>query len=97
MGAKFNTVPQPNDTKDPRAFSEGKKWFILILALLLQAWVNAISVMASSAIEDIAEEMHVTMTVARVIQAGFLYGTALGAIVWTPLSEGKCGYDLFPS
>lgn len=75
------------DPENPRLLPEWKKWLIAIIALAIEAWANAISAAAAPAIEDISHDLHVSTAAGRVVQAIFLYGFALGAIVFTPLSE----------
>jgi predicted MFS family arabinose efflux permease len=43
--------------------------------------------MAAPAIPGIAESLSVSLQQARVVQAVYLYGFALGAVILTPLSE----------
>ncbi|PWN34510.1 MFS general substrate transporter [Meira miltonrushii] len=75
------------DPQDPRTLPEWKKWSITLIALSIQMWANAISSMAAPAIEAISPDLDVSVPAGRVIQAIFLYGFALGAVVLTPLSE----------
>lgn len=77
------------DAQNPRTLGEGRKWLILMLALALQAWANAISAIAAPAIRTISADLNVSTAAGRVIQAIFLYGFAVGAVVLTPLSEGE--------
>lgn len=75
------------DPKDPRTLPEWKKWSIVLIAVTIQMWANAISALAAPAIEDISPDLNVSVPAGRVIQAIFLYGFALGAVILTPLSE----------
>lgn len=75
------------DSANPRTIPQLKKWNIIILALLLQAWVNVISAIAAPAIYDISADLNVSTAAGRVIQAIYLYGVAVGAVILTPLSE----------
>lgn len=75
------------DKQDPRTLSELRKWTTALIALAIQMWANAISAMAAPAIEAMSPDLHVSVAAGRVIQAIFLYGFALGAVIMTPLSE----------
>jgi hypothetical protein len=77
------------DSHDPRKFTQGRKWLIILIALAVQFWANAISSMAAPAVETISSDLHVSTPAGRVIQAIYLYGVAVGAVVLTPLSEGE--------
>lgn len=95
MYALTARIRQHMDEHNPRTYSEGKKWFIVILALNLLMWANAISAMAAPAIENISSDLHVSTAAGRVIQAIYLYGVAVGAVILTPLSEGAWVGNLY--
>lgn len=76
-----------HDKQDPRTLPTWRKWTIMLIAVTIQAWANAISAMAAPAIYDIARDLDVSETKTRVVQAIFLYGFAVGAVIMTPLSE----------
>jgi predicted MFS family arabinose efflux permease len=78
------------DSQDPRKFTERRKWLINLVALAVLFWANALSSMIAPAVERISSDLHVSTPAGRVIQAIYLYGVAIGAVVLTPLSEGKC-------
>ncbi|PWN39962.1 MFS general substrate transporter [Ceraceosorus guamensis] len=75
------------DKEDPRNLGIWRKWSILGIAFALETWANVASSMVAPGIEGMADDLNVSVTKARVTQAVFLYGFAVGAVVTTPVSE----------
>ncbi|KAL9936598.1 hypothetical protein V8E36_004666 [Tilletia maclaganii] len=77
-----------NDWKeDPRRWSSTKKWTVVLVSLTYSVWAQMISSMYAPAVDAAAHDMGAGIVAARVGQAIFLYGMALGPIIMAPLSE----------
>lgn len=76
-----------DDKRDPRNWSNIKKWFQLFLYLSAEVWVQVISSIFAPATEDAAHATGVSEPAMRTVQAIFLFGFALGPIVVAPVSE----------
>ncbi|KAK0563021.1 hypothetical protein OC861_005020 [Tilletia horrida] len=72
---------------DPRRWRESRKWAVVIISLIFSLWVQMISSMYAPAVEATAHDLGVGIVSARVGQAIFLYGLAVGPIFIAPLSE----------
>ncbi|KAJ9477689.1 putative Fluconazole resistance protein 1 (putative) [Pseudozyma hubeiensis] len=76
-----------NDPKDPRSFPTWRKIQILIVTMLLELWVNAISSIYSFGALEVAAEFGIGQVASRAPAAVFLFGFAIGPIFAAPFSE----------
>ncbi|CAD6896307.1 unnamed protein product [Tilletia caries] len=72
---------------DPRRWKSSKKWAVVLLTLTFSTWAQMVSSMYAPAAEATARDLGVGVVAARVGQAIFLYGMAVGPILMAPLSE----------
>ncbi|KAK0529608.1 hypothetical protein OC842_004182 [Tilletia horrida] len=67
--------------------SEGRKWVILTVIMLVQISMNFNTSAYASGVEGIAEEFRISEQAARVGQSVFLVFYAIGSLLWAPWSE----------
>ncbi|KAE8227074.1 hypothetical protein CF319_g424 [Tilletia indica] len=72
---------------DPRRWKSSKKWAVILLILSFSIWAQMVSSMYAPVAEFTAHDLGVGVVAARVGQAIFLYGMAVGPIIMAPLSE----------
>lgn len=75
------------DSRDPRQWSNRKKWFQLAVYLLPEIWAQVISSMFAPASNGASSDVGVSEAAMRTVQAIYLYGLAVGPIVVAPVSE----------
>lgn len=79
----------PDDPRDPRNWTELKKWAQLSFYLLPEIYAQVISSIFAPATASAAEAVGVSEAAMRTVQAIYLYGLAVGPIVVAPVSEGE--------
>lgn len=83
----FRVVFQPGDPHNPKNWHPLRKWQILLVTLLPQVWANLISATYAPGMSYVSRDFHVSPAAARVVQAIYLYGFAVGPVLTAPLSE----------
>ncbi|CDR99573.1 related to mfs-multidrug-resistance transporter [Sporisorium scitamineum] len=76
-----------NDPHDPRSFPTWRKIQILVVTMLLEFWVNAISSIYSFGAPGVAADFGIGDVASRLPAALFLFGFAFGPVAAAPLSE----------
>ncbi|KAF2491344.1 MFS general substrate transporter [Lophium mytilinum] len=76
-----------NDRQDAMNFSKGRKWAIAVLQSLSTFAVTFASSVYVSGIEGVVQRFEVSKEVATLGLSLFVFGFALGPLIWAPLSE----------
>lgn len=76
-----------NDPMNPRYFSKGRKWLIVLIVSAGSTCVTCTSSMYTSTYGQITEEFHISKVVATLGLSLFVMGLGLGPMVLGPLSE----------
>ncbi|KAH6887661.1 major facilitator superfamily domain-containing protein [Thelonectria olida] len=76
-----------HDARNPRTFSQTRKWTITLLQAMSAFTVAFVSTAYSGGIADIRETFGVSSEVGLLGLSLFVLGFALGPLLWAPLSE----------
>ncbi|KAG7290602.1 hypothetical protein NEMBOFW57_000605 [Staphylotrichum longicolle] len=77
----------PQDGSNPQQYSQSKKWTITMLQALATLAVAFVSTAYSGGIIEIIMYFHVSTIVAILGISLFVFGFAIGPLLWAPLSE----------
>ena len=76
----------PQDSRNPLQFPQWKKWTITVLQALATLAVAFVSTAYSGGIIEVIKDFHVSTTVAILGISLFVFGFAVGPLLWAPLS-----------
>ncbi|KAK4106492.1 MFS general substrate transporter [Parathielavia hyrcaniae] len=77
----------PEDGSNPQRYSLSKKWIITLFQALATLAVAFVSTAYSGGVLEIIRFFHVSTTVAILGLSLFVFGFAIGPLLWAPLSE----------
>jgi hypothetical protein len=81
----------PQDGSNPLQYSQSKKWTITLLQAIATLSVAFVSTAYSGGVIEIIRYFHVSTTVAILGVSLFVFGFAVGPLLWAPLS-GMCTF-----
>lgn len=76
----------PQDSRNPLQFPQWKKWTITVLQAVATLAVAFVSTAYSGGIIEVIRDFHVSTTVAILGISLFVFGFAVGPLLWAPLS-----------
>ncbi|KAK9364602.1 MFS general substrate transporter [Lipomyces kononenkoae] len=77
----------PDDPENPKNYSFGRKCYITAIAISLVMNATFSSSAPSGSLEDISDDLHVSVEAAGLVTTLFLLGYCAGPLLWAPLSE----------
>ncbi|KAK3313887.1 major facilitator superfamily domain-containing protein [Apodospora peruviana] len=77
----------PNDARNPLLFPAWRKWTITVLQAFATLAVAFVSTAFSGGISEVIRDFHVSTIVAILGVSLFVFGFAVGPLLWAPLSE----------
>ncbi|KAI5289754.1 MFS siderochrome iron transporter 1 [Ascosphaera aggregata] len=83
----YAVVFLPNDPRNPMRYTQARKWFITLMIGLSTLGVAMISSAYTGGIDQIMVEMQIDQEVAILGVSLFVFGFAIGPLIWAPLSE----------